>query len=64
MIRYYIRGPYLVPENAHTEEGLEEFRDQLENDLIDLAARSYVDMGQKRPANLVKRDPASLGSAA
>ena len=55
VIGYYLRGPYLVPESAHTEEGLAQFRLELENDLIDLAAESYDDMGQARPANLAKR---------
>jgi lysophospholipid acyltransferase (LPLAT)-like uncharacterized protein len=56
VIRYYIRGPYHVPESARTPEGLAEFRLQLERDLIDLAAQSYDDMGQARPATLVARD--------
>lgn len=56
VIRYYWKGPFLVPENAATPEGLETFRLQLENDLIDLAARSYADMGQRRPKNLVKEN--------
>jgi len=56
VIRYYLRGPYHVPASASSVQGLEEFRLQLENDLIDLAAQSYADMGQERPANLVKRD--------
>ena len=55
LIRYYLRGPYLVPESAYTEAGLEQFRQMLEDDLIDLAAQSYDDMGQARPSNLVKR---------
>jgi lysophospholipid acyltransferase (LPLAT)-like uncharacterized protein len=55
VIRYYLRGPYWVPESARSEEGLARFRLALENDLIDLAARSYADMGQPRPANLLKR---------
>ena len=58
VIRYYIRGPYFVPESARTEEGLARFRIELENDLIDLAARSYDDMGQPRPARLAKRGAA------
>lgn len=57
VIRYYLRGPYFVPESAHTDEGLEAFRRQLEDDLIDLAAESYRDMGQAVPANLRKRSP-------
>jgi lysophospholipid acyltransferase (LPLAT)-like uncharacterized protein len=55
VIGYYLRGPYEVPPSASTPQGLEEFRLRLENDLIDLAAQSYDDMGQPRPANLVKR---------
>ncbi len=58
VIGYYLRGPYMVPESAATEAGLHAFRLQLENDLIDLAAQSYDDMGQGRPANLVKRSEA------
>ena len=56
-IRYYLRGPYFVPESASTQEGLEAFRLQLENDLNDLAAQSYDDMGQPRPSALAKREP-------
>lgn len=55
VIRYYLRGPFMVPASAYTDEGLEQFRLEMENNLIDLAAQSYVDMGQARPANLVKR---------
>lgn len=55
VIGYYLKGPYIVPDSARTAAGLEQFRLQLENDLIDLAAQSYDDMGQARPANLVKR---------
>ena len=55
VIRYYLRGPYTVPDSARTEEGLEQFRLRLEHDLVDLAAQSYADMGQPLPANLVKR---------
>jgi lysophospholipid acyltransferase (LPLAT)-like uncharacterized protein len=54
-ISYYLRGPYIVPDMARTEAGLEQFRLQLENDLIDLAAQSYAEMGQARPVNLVKQ---------
>jgi len=64
VIRYYLRAPYLVPENARTEAGLEQFRLMLENDLIDLAAQSYDDMGQARPANLVKRSAEQLRQSA
>jgi lysophospholipid acyltransferase (LPLAT)-like uncharacterized protein len=54
-IRYYLRGPYYVPEDANTDEGLARFRLQLENDLIDIAAQSYRDAGQAIPDALVKR---------
>jgi hypothetical protein len=57
-IGYYLKGPYLVPEGAHTDEGLERFRLELENELIELAAHSYADMGQPCPPELVRRlDP-------
>jgi lysophospholipid acyltransferase (LPLAT)-like uncharacterized protein len=59
-IRYYIRGPYHVPESARTPEGLAEFRLLLERDLIDLAAQSYDDMGQPRPETLVARRESEL----
>lgn len=55
LIRYYLRGPYIVPDSARSDEGLERFRLQLENDLIELAAESYRDLGQARPRNLVPR---------
>ena len=54
-IGYYIKGAYFVPEGAHTEAGLEEFRLALENDLIDLAAESYADMGHPCPSELRHR---------
>ena len=57
-IRYYLLGPFPVPPSAATSEGLERFRDELEGVLIDLAARSYDDMGQRRPKSLVKRERA------
>lgn len=56
VIGYYLRGPYFVPDDAHTEEGLARFHRRLEGDLVDLAAQSYADMGQERPQNLVERD--------
>lgn len=57
-IRYYLRGPYWVPESADTQEGLEAFRRELEDRLIDLATQSYDDLRQPRPKNLAKRRPA------
>lgn len=56
-IKYYLAGPYHFPEDAYTEEGLQRFRFRLEDDLIDLTAKSYREMGQPLPANLVKRSP-------
>ncbi len=53
-IRHYLLGPYFVPEDAATREGFERFRLRLEDDLVDLAARSYDDMAQPRPERLVK----------
>ncbi len=54
-IRYYLRGPYFVPASARTPEGVEAFRRELDNALVDLAAESYDDMGQPHPPNLSKR---------
>ncbi|MCZ6784832.1 MAG: DUF374 domain-containing protein [Proteobacteria bacterium] len=54
-IVYSWRGPYTVPDDANTRAGLNRFRHQLENDLIDLAAQSYDDLGQPRPAKLQRR---------
>ncbi len=56
-IHYYLEGPYFAPADADTEAGLERFRLRLECDLIALAARSYDDLGQLRPANLIAREP-------
>jgi lysophospholipid acyltransferase (LPLAT)-like uncharacterized protein len=55
-IHYYTAGPYFVPEDARTRAGIERFAQQLEDDLIALAARSYDDVGQARPANLRTRE--------
>jgi lysophospholipid acyltransferase (LPLAT)-like uncharacterized protein len=55
VIHYYLRGPYWVPDSAHSAAGLEAFCLEMENRLIDLAAQSYEDMRQARPANLIKR---------
>lgn len=52
VIRYYLKGPYHVPESARSQQGLERFRDQLEAELIRLAAQSYADMGQLVPVGL------------
>jgi lysophospholipid acyltransferase (LPLAT)-like uncharacterized protein len=51
-IHYYMEGPYFAPADSFDEDGLERFRLRLEKDLIALAARSYDDLGQARPANL------------
>ncbi|MEE8042442.1 MAG: DUF374 domain-containing protein [Pseudomonadales bacterium] len=50
-----MKGPYFVPDCAHTREGLERFVVELENDLIELTARSYDRFAHARPPNLVKR---------
>lgn len=55
-IAYYIEGPYEVPD-ARSARGLRPFALQLEDDLIDLAARSYRELGQRPPRNLAKRTP-------
>ncbi|MFM7142826.1 MAG: lysophospholipid acyltransferase family protein [Alphaproteobacteria bacterium] len=57
VIRYYLRGPFEVPESAATEEGLERFTIEIENELVALAAKSYRDLGQAVPPNLVPREP-------
>lgn len=57
VIRYYLRGPFEVPASAATDEGLDRFTVEIENELVALAARSYRDMGQPVPANLVPRAP-------
>ena len=54
-IAYYLAGPYDVPEDARSEEGLARFVLRLEDELIDMAARSYAEMGQTPPPKLRKR---------
>lgn len=54
-IAYYLAGPYDVPDDARTEEGLARFVLRLEDELIDMAARSYAQMGQTPPPKLRKR---------
>jgi len=54
-IAYFYRGPYFAPESPADRAALERFRNELEDDLVDLAAESYAVMGQPRPLNLVKR---------
>ena len=56
VIHQYFIGPYWVPEEAQSEEQLLAFCEEMENRLIDLAARSYLDLGQAVPGNLVKRN--------
>ena len=50
-----MKGPYFVPDYTHTSEGLERFVVELENDLIELSARSYDRFAHARPPNLVQR---------
>jgi hypothetical protein len=54
-IIYYYRGPYFPPKDPNDREALEALHRRLEDDLIDLAAESYAELGQPRPAALVKR---------
>jgi lysophospholipid acyltransferase (LPLAT)-like uncharacterized protein len=54
-IRYYLAGPYPVPPEAHEEPGLRRFQLRIEDELIELAARSYRELGQELPPDLVKR---------
>ncbi len=57
VIKYYLDGPFRVPEDASSDEGLARFILLLEDKLIDVAINSYREMGQPVPANLVKRSP-------
>lgn len=54
LIRYYLRGPIFVPDGTSTLEGLERFRQEMEDELIDLARQSYADMGEPSPNALRK----------
>ena len=66
VITFDMRGPYFVPADTRTPESLERFVVELENDLIDLTAKSHERLGQPRPEGLVKRPqlaPAPLGHA-
>lgn len=54
-ISHRMRGPYFVPEAARDREGFEDFRRHLERELAELAAESYDEMGQPRPATLAAR---------
>jgi hypothetical protein len=51
-IRYSMRGPYPVPEDAGTRAGFERFCARLEADLLDLAAESYEALDQPVPGAL------------
>jgi lysophospholipid acyltransferase (LPLAT)-like uncharacterized protein len=57
-IVYSLAGPYCVPDDADTPEGLARFLLHLEDELIDLATQSYLELGQKPPPKLVKRSAA------
>jgi len=54
-IVYSLAGPYRVPDDAASPEGLARFLLHLEDELIDLATQSYRELGQTPPPNLVKR---------
>jgi lysophospholipid acyltransferase (LPLAT)-like uncharacterized protein len=51
-IRYYVAGPYPVARELR-RAALEPLRRSLERELAELAARSYDDAGQPRPAALL-----------
>jgi long-chain acyl-CoA synthetase len=58
-IVYYLRGPYFVSADARDGEALEPLRRRLEQELIDLAAESYDEMGQPRPTRLKQAEAVS-----
>jgi lysophospholipid acyltransferase (LPLAT)-like uncharacterized protein len=52
-IHTYGEGPFRLPPDGTSRAGIERFRYELENALIELAARSYRDLQQERPDALV-----------
>jgi lysophospholipid acyltransferase (LPLAT)-like uncharacterized protein len=54
-IAYHLAGPYAVPDDAREDVGLARFVLRLEDELIDMAAQSYAEMGQAAPPALRKR---------
>ncbi len=54
-IRYYYRGPFEPPPDPADRAAMHAYHLQVEDALIDLAAQSYDDFGQARPASLVNR---------
>lgn len=62
-IVYDLAGPYPVPDDAGTKSGLAGFALRLEDELIDMALRSYAELGQRPPPNLVKRSREERGPA-
>lgn len=54
VIRRTMRGPYFVPPEASTPEGMEAFRKKMEQELAGLAAESYRGFRQRVPAALAK----------
>jgi lysophospholipid acyltransferase (LPLAT)-like uncharacterized protein len=62
-VHVYAEGPFASPADAGSREGRERWRRELENALIELAARSYREVGQPRPAALAPaRDPRAAAS--
>ncbi len=59
-IRYYLAGPYPVP-RALRGAALEPLRRRLERGLAELAARSYDDADQPRPAGLLPAPEPATG---
>ncbi len=54
-IAYFLAGPYDVPDEARTRDGMERFRQRLEDELVELTVRSYRELGHALPAKLVER---------
>lgn len=54
-IRYSLRGPYAVPEDAETLDGFARFWKHVEDELIELALESYREFDQPIPNTLIPR---------
>ena len=62
-VHVYAEGPFEPPADAGSKEGRERWRRQLEDALIELAARSYREVGQPAPAALVPAAPGTLAAS-
>lgn len=63
-IAFYLRGPYAVPEIGSSDEDFEAFRQFLEDELVDMAKQSYLDLGQVPPPNLITQAEESAAAHA